>query len=54
VWVHVTRACACWLATLWAAYAAGRLPARVPVPVREGAQAPPREGVEAPPVRVSV
>jgi cytochrome c oxidase assembly protein subunit 15 len=38
VWVHVTLACACWLAALWAAYAAGRLPARVPVPAREGAR----------------
>jgi cytochrome c oxidase assembly protein subunit 15 len=27
VWVHVTLACACWLAALWTAYAAGRLPA---------------------------
>jgi cytochrome c oxidase assembly protein subunit 15 len=38
VWVHVVLACGCWLAALWAAYAAGRLPARVPVPAREGAR----------------
>lgn len=29
VWVHVALACGCWLAALWTAYAAGRLPERV-------------------------
>jgi cytochrome c oxidase assembly protein subunit 15 len=26
VWIHVTLACACWIAVLWATYAAGSLP----------------------------
>jgi cytochrome c oxidase assembly protein subunit 15 len=30
VWVHVTLACCTWIATLWAALAAGPLPERVP------------------------
>jgi cytochrome c oxidase assembly protein subunit 15 len=29
VWVHVCLACACWLAALWTAHAAGHLPERV-------------------------
>jgi cytochrome c oxidase assembly protein subunit 15 len=48
VWVHVLLACGCWLAALWTAYAAGRLPERLEEPV-EAAQ--PRE--TPPPVRVS-
>jgi cytochrome c oxidase assembly protein subunit 15 len=49
VWVHVGLACGCWLAALWTAYAAGRLPERLPEPLeatRESRETPP-------PVRVS-
>jgi cytochrome c oxidase assembly protein subunit 15 len=49
VWIHVVLACGCWLAALWTAYAAGRLPERVAEPVetvRESHETPP-------PVRVS-
>jgi heme a synthase len=51
VWVHVGLACACWLACLWATYAAGSLqrraaPARSPRPPAEEPQI-------APPARVS-
>ncbi len=52
VWVHVVLACACWLAALWTAYAAGRL--RLPealLPERAGVAAERREA--PPPVRVS-
>ncbi len=45
VWVHVALACACWIAALWTAYAAGRLPQ--PHPIAHEHPAPP------PPVRVS-
>jgi cytochrome c oxidase assembly protein subunit 15 len=45
VWVHVALACACWIAALWTAYAAGRLPQ--PNPIAHERPAPP------PPVRVS-
>ncbi len=53
VWVHVVLACGCWLAALWAAYAAteagghspsasipvsASLPARAPAAAREGAR----------------
>jgi heme a synthase len=49
VWVHVALACGCWLAALWAAYAAGRLPKRLAEPLEVA-----REHREAtPPVRVS-
>jgi heme a synthase len=44
VWVHVALACACWLAVLWTAYAAGRLPQRAHVA---------QERQSPPPVRVS-
>jgi cytochrome c oxidase assembly protein subunit 15 len=44
VWVHVGLACCAWIATLWTAYAAGRL--RVPTTV-------PQERQAAPPVHVS-
>ncbi len=54
VWVHVGLACACWLAALWTAYAAGRLREHT-AGAREGVESAPREGVEAsPPVRVPV
>jgi cytochrome c oxidase assembly protein subunit 15 len=49
VWVHVVLACGCWLAALWTAYAAGRLPERLPEPVETARE--PRE--TPPPVRVS-
>jgi heme a synthase len=49
VWVHVVLACGCWLAALWTAYAAGRLPARLPEPLEAARE--PRE--TPPPVRVS-
>jgi cytochrome c oxidase assembly protein subunit 15 len=50
VWIHVALACAAWLATLWTAYAAGRLPAGR----RSPSAAVAREAVERPPsVRVS-
>jgi cytochrome c oxidase assembly protein subunit 15 len=49
VWVHVVLACGCWLAALWTAYAAGRLPERLPESLEAA-----REHREAPPaVRVS-
>jgi heme a synthase len=50
VWVHVGLACACWLATLWTAYAAGRMP----TDRRAAGGAVAREAMEsAPRVRVS-
>ncbi len=50
VWIHVALACAAWLAALWTAYAAGRLPAGR----RSPSAAVAREAVEGPPsVRVS-
>jgi cytochrome c oxidase assembly protein subunit 15 len=49
VWVHVVLACGCWLTALWTAYAAGRLPRRLPEPVETARE--PRE--TPPPVRVS-
>ncbi len=49
VWVHVVLACCCWLAALWTAYAAGRLPERLPEPLEAARE--PRE--TQPPVRVS-
>src|SRR6185312_1200709 len=36
VWVHVGLACAAWLAAIWAACAAGPLPARGPADAPEG------------------
>jgi cytochrome c oxidase assembly protein subunit 15 len=49
VWVHVLLACGCWLAALWTAFAAGRLPERLPEPLEAARE--PREA--PPPVRVS-
>jgi cytochrome c oxidase assembly protein subunit 15 len=50
VWIHVALACAAWLAALWSAYAAGRLP----TDRRSASAAAAREAVERPPsVRVS-
>jgi heme a synthase len=45
VWIHVGLACGCWLAALWTAYAAGRLPDH-PAVALERQEAPP-------PIRVS-
>jgi cytochrome c oxidase assembly protein subunit 15 len=50
VWVHVALACATWIATLWTAYAAGRLPQRAPAARERTAPPPP---APPPPVRVS-
>jgi heme a synthase len=44
VWVHVGLACACWLACLWAACAAGRLPGSV-VTASHSAMSAPRRAV---------
>ncbi len=50
VWIHVALACAAWLAALWTAYAAGRLPTER----RSASTAVARGAVEStPPVRVS-
>ncbi len=50
VWVHVVLACGCWLAALWTAHAAGRLPdalrERTGV-ATERREAPPPVGVSA-------
>jgi cytochrome c oxidase assembly protein subunit 15 len=56
VWVHVALACAAWLAALWTAYAAGRLPERTAAAgLPAHAEAAERDGVEAPaPTRATV
>ncbi len=55
VWVHVALACATWLATLWTAYAAGRLPRRAPLVAEQVRRPAAAEDAHAPPpVRVPV
>jgi heme a synthase len=53
VWVHVGLACACWIAALWTAYAAGRLPQGVPA-APEPERSAPSTPASPPSVRVPV